>query len=251
MGVVTVSSTPSRTSPLGIRSSYSAGWSQPLRQRPISFVAFKSPDPNAVKALTKSRKQAKRAQSASLDSASASPSSSVVAVDLDYSEVAEALENIYKLSPAEVSDMELDSELCRRGHRRKRANESVKSGEVVVRNRKRRMKRLSLDARMALRHLRKEEGEIVARDGVRKGAADEREEVDVIKLLREYSVSIDLVSFDWRKMNIPPVLSLAEHIWLFKLMQPMKVKAQIRFFGFFITYTGLFLGFGNSSIFII
>lgn len=228
MGVVTVSSTPSRTSPLGISSGNSASRSQPLRQRPVSFVAFKLPDPKAVKALTTSRKQAKRAQSASLDSASASPSSAAVVVDLDYSEVAEALENIYKLSPAEVSDMELDSERCRRGNRRKRTKESVVGGEGVVRNSKRRMRRLSLDARMALRRLRKEEGEVISGDGVRKGASEEREEVEVVKLLREYSVSIDLVSFDWKKMNIPPVLSLSEHMWLFKLLQPMKAMLKVK-----------------------
>ncbi|KAH0454072.1 hypothetical protein IEQ34_018396 [Dendrobium chrysotoxum] len=221
MGVVTVSSAPSRTSPLGIGSGYSAGWSHPLRRRPVSIVAFKSPDPNLVKPITKSRKQPKRTQSVSLESASASPS--LGAVDVDYSEVAEALENIYKLSPAEVSDMEFDFKLGRGGHTRKRGKQSVESEEGIVRNRKRTMRRLSLNARIALRRPGKEEGDVFSRDSVRKRATEgEREEVEVDKLLREYSVSIDLVSLDWRKMKIPPVLSLAEHKWLFKLMQPMK-----------------------------
>ncbi|XP_020673247.1 RNA polymerase sigma factor sigE, chloroplastic/mitochondrial-like [Dendrobium catenatum] len=118
MGVATVSSTPSRTSPLGIDSGYSDGWSHQLWRRPFSIVAFKSSDPNLVKPLTKSRKQPKRTQFVSLESDSASPSLS--AVDVDYSEVAEALENIYKLRSAEVYDMEFDFSLGRGVHTRKR-----------------------------------------------------------------------------------------------------------------------------------
>ncbi|XP_020575409.1 RNA polymerase sigma factor sigE, chloroplastic/mitochondrial [Phalaenopsis equestris] len=229
MDVVTFSNAPSRTSPLGIGSGYSAGWSQPLRRRHLSFVAFKSSDTNSAKTLTKSRKQAKRAQTISIESASASPASAAVAADLDYSEVAEALENIYKLSPAQESEMELDSKLGRGRHRKKRCKDGVESGEGVVRNRKRRTRRLSLDGRIALQRLRKEEGELLAGDGVRDDASkEEKEELEVVKLLREYSVSIDLGSLDWKKMNIPPVLSLAEHNWLFKLMQPMKAMLKVK-----------------------
>ncbi|KAL0400626.1 UNVERIFIED_CONTAM: RNA polymerase sigma factor sigE, chloroplastic/mitochondrial [Sesamum latifolium] len=48
----------------------------------------------------------------------------------------------------------------------------------------------------------------------------EDEKID--RLVRDYSAATDLVSLDWRKMKIPPVLRSSEHYWLFKLMQPMK-----------------------------
>ena len=47
------------------------------------------------------------------------------------------------------------------------------------------------------------------------------------ELIREYSVSTDFVSMDWKRMRIPPVLSSSEHAWLFKLMQPMKVSIKL------------------------
>lgn len=120
----------------------------------------------------------------------------------DYNEVAAALENIYKLSPVEVSDVEdFNGEFPRR--RISKGKES----RVVVRNRKRGVRRLSLEKRVEMRKRGKE-----------------RDEEDVKKLIREYSVSVDLVSLDWKKMKIPPVLKSAEQSKLFKLMQPMKVK---------------------------
>ncbi|XP_059462714.1 RNA polymerase sigma factor sigE, chloroplastic/mitochondrial-like [Corylus avellana] len=54
------------------------------------------------------------------------------------------------------------------------------------------------------------------------------ENAKIEKLVREYSASTDLVSLDWKKMRIPPVLPSSEHVWLFKLMQPMKALLQVK-----------------------
>ncbi|XP_039116298.1 RNA polymerase sigma factor sigE, chloroplastic/mitochondrial [Dioscorea cayenensis subsp. rotundata] len=133
-------------------------------------------------------------------------SSGSCAVEPDYNEVAAALENIYKLSPVEVSDVEdFNGEFPRR--RISKGKES----RVVVRNRKRGVRRLSLEKRVEMRKRGKE-----------------RDEEDVKKLIREYSVSVDLVSLDWKKMKIPPVLKSAEQSKLFKLMQPMKAINQVK-----------------------
>lgn len=227
MGAVTVASSASRTSPLGIGAGFSAGRLQSLQKRHVYFIAFKSSDSAPVKTVTKSRKLSKRTESVSLEYAAASPSSAAVAVDLDYSEVAEVLENIYKLSPAEVSYMEEGSTRGRRVRQRER-EKGAEGGEGVVKNRKRRIRRLSLDARIALRRRRKEEGKVVDGDCVPKIGGIGEEKVEVDKLLREYSISFELVSVDWKKMKIPPVLSSAEHKWLFNLMQPMKVIHKVK-----------------------
>ncbi|KAJ0986201.1 hypothetical protein J5N97_004557 [Dioscorea zingiberensis] len=130
------------------------------------------------------------------------------AVEPDYNEVAAALENIYKLSPAEVSDVEPSD-----GEPLRRRISKGKESRVVVRSRKRRVRRLSLDKRVEM-----------------KKRGKERDEENVERLLREYSVSTytDLVSFDWKKMKIPPVLKSAEQSKLFKLMQPMKAINQVK-----------------------
>ncbi|KAK8948702.1 hypothetical protein KSP39_PZI006149 [Platanthera zijinensis] len=227
MGVVTVSSSASRTSPIGVGAGFSAGRSQSLQKRCVSVVAFKSQVPASVKTLIKSRKQSKRPKSVSLEAAVASPSSTAVAVDLDYSEVAVTLENIYRSSPTEASDMEEDSLLCRREGRRKKREDGQENGEGVVGNRKRRMRRLSLDTRIVLRR-REKECNVVAGDGARENGGAEQQRLKVNRLLREYSVSNELGSLDWKKMKIPPVLSSTEHMWLFNLMQPMKAIYKVK-----------------------
>ncbi|KAL2556184.1 RNA polymerase sigma factor sigE [Forsythia ovata] len=71
------------------------------------------------------------------------------------------------------------------------------------------------------------EGEVIAPS--RKGKQhknDEDENID--RLVREYSASTDLISLDWKKMKIPPVLASSEHAWLFKLMEPMKAILQVK-----------------------
>ncbi|OAY85601.1 RNA polymerase sigma factor sigE, chloroplastic/mitochondrial, partial [Ananas comosus] len=123
------------------------------------------------------------------------------APELDYDELAAALENIYKLSPGEVSD-----------------EERLGGGDGdagVVRSRRRRAKRLSLEKRVALRR--------------GKGEGERREHGgDVEELVRDNSASMDLARLDWRRMRIPPVLGSAEHSRLFELMQPMKVIYEMK-----------------------
>ncbi|PKA64230.1 RNA polymerase sigma factor sigE, chloroplastic/mitochondrial [Apostasia shenzhenica] len=235
MGVITVSSSASRTTPLGVGAGFSTGRSRAGRWHPASLVALRSPDQASVKILSKPRQQPKRAESLSVDAATAAASSSsaaAVAADLDYSEVAEALENIYKLSPAEVSGTEEDQERDRWGRRRKRGKEGEEKVEreglgEIVRSRRRRMRRLSLDRRIALRRRRKQEGSVAAGEQWNGGVEEKKEEEEIDRLVRDYLMSTDLVSLDWRKMKIPPVLSSAEHRWLFKLMQPMKAILRV------------------------
>lgn len=226
MGVVTVSSSASRTSPIGIGASFSAGRSQSLQKRCVLIVGFKSQDPDSVKTRTKSRKQSKRPQSVSLEAAVASPSSTAFSVDLDYSEVAETLENIYRLSPTEASDMEEDPVLGHREGRHKKKEGVGESGGVVG-NLKRRIRRLSLDTRIVLRR-RDKHCNVVAGDSARKDGGAEEQRLRVNKLLREYSISNEMGSLDWKKMKIPPVLSSTEHKWLFNLMQPMKAMYKVK-----------------------
>lgn len=112
--------------------------------------------------------------------------------------MAAALENLYKLSPpadvAEEKKVEID----------------------VVRNRKRRQKRLGLEKRVEAMRKKSREGEI--------GGGSSKKEEEIERLVREYSVSTDLGRLDWRRVKIPPVLGSAEQTRLFKLMQPMKVR---------------------------
>ncbi|KAG0492119.1 hypothetical protein HPP92_005517 [Vanilla planifolia] len=223
MGVVSVSSSASRTTTLAVGGGFSAGRSQALRRSSISFVAFKSPDRDVVKTLPKYGKQSKRAEIVTVDATAAVPSAAKE--DLDYNEVAEVLENIYKLSPAQISEVEQEEQRGRRGKRRKRGERGELDG--VVRNRKMKMRRLSLDLRIELRRRRWREGVADAGEDVwwKGETGREKEAAEVFKLLREYSMSTDAVSLDWKKMKIPRVLSLYEHKWLFKLMQPMKGTA--------------------------
>ncbi|KAG1346461.1 RNA polymerase sigma factor sigE, chloroplastic/mitochondrial [Cocos nucifera] len=224
MGVVIVPSSASQT-PFGAGARFSARRSPSLR-RPFLCLAFRadraakcSAAAISSEAVKPPQKPPKRAQAASVDAAPTATQ------DLDYNEVAAALENIYKLSPAEVSDVEETDQRGRRrrGRSRKKAEDGDGEEGNVVRNRKRRVRRLSLEKRIALRRRKDEEVEAAA-------ARDERRDLDkdVEKLLREYSASTDLASLDWKKMKIPPVLSSAEHNWLFELMQPMKAIFEVK-----------------------
>ncbi|THU59517.1 hypothetical protein C4D60_Mb07t02940 [Musa balbisiana] len=232
MGVVAVPSSASR-SPFG--SGLAVRRSPPLR-RPFFFLAFKGgPGPKcsalvtppevvtqeAVKETKKSparaAKRPKRGKAVAVVAAptTAAPSDACPR-DPDYSEVAAALENIYKLSPADVSDGEESGRQT-----------VVKDGSLgvdnVVRNRKKRVKRLGLEERISMRRRPKEEA------GTETRRVEGREfDEDVEILVREYSGSTNLDSLDWKRMKIPPVLSSAEHTWLFKLMQPMKAILQVK-----------------------
>lgn len=170
-----------------------------------------------------SRKSPKRVKAVFTDEASP------YTLDVDYNEAAAKLENIYKLSPAlTTSEVEYANDVVKRGRQRRKRIREVEekaddgSSKPVVRNRVKKPKRLSLDKRIELRK-NKDEGVVTK---IRKKDSDEHEKIE--KLVREYSSSTDLVSLDWKKMKIPPVLSSTEHTWLFKLMQPMKAFVQVK-----------------------
>ncbi|KAK1268784.1 hypothetical protein QJS04_geneDACA008161 [Acorus gramineus] len=197
MGVVSISSSVSRT-PIGVGPRFL------ITHRRNLFLAFKSSDgtnnsalvtkeakpipidgtKNQPKRLQRAKKTPKRVKAVSIEAAP-----DCRTVDLDYDEVAAALENIYKLSPG------------------------------VVRNHRRKVKRLSLDKRVALKKKIKRRMD---------GGDELMGSRDIERFVREYSVSTDLVSLDWRKMKIPPVLPSSEHVWLFKLMQPMKAILEVK-----------------------
>ncbi|KAK1326671.1 hypothetical protein QJS10_CPA01g02175 [Acorus calamus] len=197
MGVVSISSSVSRT-PIGVSPRFL------ITHRRNLFLAFKSSDrtnnsalvtkeakptpidgtKNHPKRLERAKKTPKRVKAVSIEAAP-----DCRTVDLDYDEVAAVLENIYKLSPG------------------------------VVRNHRSKVKRLSLDKRVALKKKIKRGMD---------GGDELMGSRDIERLVREYSVSTDLVSLDWRKMKIPPVLPSSEHTWLFKLMQPMKAILEVK-----------------------
>ncbi|XP_019195124.1 PREDICTED: RNA polymerase sigma factor sigE, chloroplastic/mitochondrial-like isoform X2 [Ipomoea nil] len=151
----------------------------------------------------------------------ASPST----IELDYNEAAAKLEKLYKSSP------ETGDRTVKRGRgRRKRIGEGNEEAEKenIIRNPKKKAKRLSLDKRITLR--RKKEGELlvasISQKQQHREATTNDEKIDM--LVREYSIGTNLVTLDWKKMKIPPVLSSSEHSWLFKLMQPMKAIFQVK-----------------------
>lgn len=148
-------------------------------------------------------------------------------LDLDYNEAAAKLENLYKLSPTiDPPDVETIEQVAKKGRRRRQKvdQDEEKLEPHVVRNVKSRLKRLSLDRRIALR--KRKDVEMIYSS--QKKDDIESEDQRINKLVREYSASTDLNNLDWKKMKIPPVLPSAEHAWLFKLMQPMKAILQVK-----------------------
>lgn len=236
MGVVTVSSSAART-PLGSSTRLSRHSSPTKRVSILQFKTDKtknkalvspkesvsSPIDNSKakqKILRQVRKPSERVQALSTAEA---PS---CALDLNYNEAAAKLENIYKLSPApelfDGEDKDHGVKIVRR--RRKKmidGDDRAENGTVdnVVRSQKHNTKRLNLEKRIKLRMSKEVE---VASAAQRRKLHGDNELEKINKLIRGYSASTDLVSLDWKKMKIPPVLSSSEHTWLFKLMQPMK-----------------------------
>nr|AKC88754.1 sigma factor [Pelargonium fulgidum] len=244
MGIVSVSSSAAR-SPLGLSIQFST---ERVRFKRSTVVAFKEDKPKKValvalepheqiplpietpkrqqKRLGRATKASKRVKAVSVE---ASPCTS----EVDYNEAAAKLENIYKLSPAidTSEDEAIDGATTRKRLRRRRKvngddSESEKrTTDNVVRNRVKKIKRLTLDERIALR--RKEEGKFDATlfQGNRE-PKDENEKIN--KLLREYGSSTRYSSLDWKRSKIPPVLAPSEHAWLFRLMQPMKAHLKVQ-----------------------
>ncbi|KAH6760521.1 sigma factor E [Perilla frutescens var. frutescens] len=236
MGVVTASSSAART-PLGLNARYLTSVSSLKRPVVLSFKSDES-KPTALvakresialpleankedrKASRKGKKRSERVNAVTI--AEVSPS----ILELDYSEAAAKLEKLYKRSPGtDVSDEEVKPRRMKR--RQPRRNKSVeteeaeKKTEVNLVTSQRKGKRMNLEKRIAMRI--EKEGEFIASFQNKKhGKNDDEDEKIDDRLVREYSSSTDLVSLDWKKMRIPPVLPSSEHAWLFKMMQPMK-----------------------------
>nr|AKC88737.1 sigma factor [Francoa sonchifolia] len=238
MGVVTVSSSPAR-SPLGLSTKFSTHRCTLKRPSIVSLKADKTNNialvapqeqiPLPIQTPKKQRKRLGRAiKTSKRVKAVSTDVTSPCTLELDFNEAAAKLENIYKLSPpTDCSDTE-DIDGMKSRHR-KRMNGGDDTGEKrtsdnVVRNRTKKVKRLSLDRRISL--IRNKEGD--ADSSSRSKIDQKNENYSVDWLVREYSASTDLVSLDWKKMKIPPVLSSLEHAWLFKLMQPMKELLQLK-----------------------
>ncbi|MBA0806356.1 hypothetical protein Gohar_005810 [Gossypium harknessii] len=241
MGVVSVSSSAART-PVGLGTKFST---QRCTFRRPCIVAFKADKSNNTALVTlrdhnllpvetakehpKRRGKAKKASKTV--NRDFTDEGSPYTVDVDYNEAAAKLENIYKLSPSTQTFDEKGSEGETKGRqlRRKRSKESDGKADnggdkIVVRSRTKKNRRLGLDKRIELK-MNREEKSVVSGQS-KKGISNESEKID--RLVRDYSASTDLVSLDWKKMKIPPVLPSTEHTWLFKLMQPMKALLEAK-----------------------
>jgi RNA polymerase sigma factor len=242
MGVVSISSSAAR-SPLGLGNDLLTHRSS--LKKP-SIVAFKADDSSnsaliippreqvlipAEKHNEKKREVTRRKpcktpkKPLSLEHNSA-PSCSL---GVDYNEAAARLESIYKLSPATTTLVEDDVEdggSKAKVSRRRKRKESGEEKKVVVRNNVKKEKRMSLDKRIALKRNVQEKPVVASVD--KKVTKRQQEEEKIERLVRDYSASNDIVSLDWKKMKIPPVLSSTEHAWLFKLMQPMKALLEVK-----------------------
>ncbi|MBA0621818.1 hypothetical protein Godav_007410 [Gossypium davidsonii] len=241
MGVVSVSSSAART-PVGLGTKFST---QRCTFRRPCIVAFKADKSNNTALVTlrdhnllpvetakehpKRRGKAKKASKTV--NRDFTDEGSPYTVDVDYNEAAAKLENIYKLSPSTQTFDEKGSEGETKGRqlRRKRSKESdgkADNGDdkIVVRSQTKKNRRLGLDKRIELKKNREEKSVVSGQSKM--GISNESEKID--RLVRDYSASTDLVSLDWKKMKIPPVLPSTEHSWLFKLMQPMKALLEAK-----------------------
>ncbi|KAF7147295.1 hypothetical protein RHSIM_Rhsim03G0198900 [Rhododendron simsii] len=240
MGVVTVSSSASRT-PLGLSATFSSYRSPSERPLILAFKTVKTKNNALVapaelasisaetpkenkKKLRRSRKASERLKALSIDEA---PSCTF---EVDYNEAAAKLESLYKLSPTHhPSDVNDTDHVVRRGGRRRTktkevGDEEYKIGSNVVRSGRKLPIRLNLAGRISLRNTK----DCEMASSVRRRKDPKNEEDRIRKLIREYSVSSELVSYDWKKMKIPPVLPSSEHSFLFKLMQPMKEILEVK-----------------------
>lgn len=237
MGVVTVSSSASRT-PLGLSATFSSYRSPSKRPLILAFKTGKAKSKALVaptelvsipaetpkdnkKKLRRSRKSSERLKALSTDEASP------CMLEVDYSEAAAKLENLYKLSPTiDTPDVERTDHIVKRGRRRMEKNGEVgdraeyKIGSNVVRSGRKMPIRMSLSKRIALRNTI--DREMFSSALRRKNAKTEEDRIH--KLIREYSMLSEVGSYGWKKMKIPPVLPSSEHSFLFNLMQPMKVS---------------------------
>uniref|UniRef100_A0A1J3G9G5 RNA polymerase sigma factor sigE, chloroplastic/mitochondrial n=1 Tax=Noccaea caerulescens TaxID=107243 RepID=A0A1J3G9G5_NOCCA len=241
MGVVFLSSSAAR-SPLGLSSDL---LTHRCSLKKPSIVAFKADDsinsaliiPREQVLIPAEQRKEKRVvtkrtpckttkKTNPLDQNSA-PSCSL---GVDYNEAAARLESIYKLSPETTTSVEDDIAGSKGKASRRRKRKQQSDGEekkVVVRNNGKKEKRLSLDKRIAMKR-NIQEKPVISASAQPKVTKRQQEEEKIERLVRDYSASNDIVTLDWKKMKIPPVLSSSEHAWLFKLMQPMKALLEVK-----------------------
>ncbi|TKY74127.1 RNA polymerase sigma factor sigE [Spatholobus suberectus] len=238
MGVVTVSSSAART-PLGLNTNFcSHHLKRPLtvafkgdKHNDSALVATQEKIPVPVETAKAQKKRiGKTSKLAKRERVVFAEESSPSSLDVDYNEAAAMLENIYKLSPAsDTGNAEcIDGKVKRVSRRGKKVVDESKEKELnsdsVVRNQNKRAKRLNLDQRISLK--KNNSGDVVIPTRKKRHVKNRIEKIE--ELIREYSVSTDFVSMDWKKTRIPPVLSSSEHAWLFKLMQPMKALLRVK-----------------------
>ncbi|KAE8662167.1 transcription factor TRY-like isoform X1 [Hibiscus syriacus] len=203
MGVVSGSSSAART-PLGLSTKFST--QRCILRKPciVAFKADKSHNTALVMpqelnlspvetATIHPKRRGKARKALKTANRVLTDDGSPCTMDVDYNEAAAKLESIYKLSP---STRTFDEE----------------GGKVETKGRPLRRKKSKESDRKA--------------DNNKKGIVNESEKID--RLVRDYSASTDLVSLDWKKMKIPPVLPSTERTWLFKLMQTMKALLEAK-----------------------
>ncbi|KAF8082523.1 hypothetical protein N665_0822s0033 [Sinapis alba] len=226
MGVVFISSSAAR-SPLGLSTDLLTHRSS-LKKLP-SIVAFKA-DESTNSSLIVPREQVSEKQKEKRVVTRRKPckDQNLAPLGLDYNEAAARLESLYKLSPPATSVEEdvIDASKGKVSRRRKRKESGGEEKKVVVRSNGKKEKRLNLDKRIALKRNVQEKPVTVSAQ--KKVTKKQQEEEKIERLVRDYSASSDIVSLDWKKMKIPPVLTSTEHAWLFKLMQPMKALLQVK-----------------------
>lgn len=236
MGVVTVSSSAAR-SPLGLNTKFSSHHSALKRHLIVAFkgdkpndsalVANREKNPMAIEMARTQRKRIGKTNKVPKTARAVTQETSPSSLDVDYSEAAAILENIYKLSPASDTEDCKDRKIKRVSRRGRRVGEDSEEKEVkndrVVRNKNMKAKRLSLNERIAMKKNESGDVDVVIPTRKKRNVQNRVEKID--ELVREYSGTTDLASLDWKKMRIPAVLPSSEHAWLFKLMQPMKVSS--------------------------
>ncbi|XP_074281783.1 RNA polymerase sigma factor sigE, chloroplastic/mitochondrial [Silene latifolia] len=254
MGVVTVSSSASRASlnlsgrvtlpQSNVKGPFILGFKAD-KPKKITLIGPNEPVCLHIEKKKENRKKGRSVRKPSkarvgvADIAEASP----CATELDLTEAAAKLESIFKISPTRENVAEENIDGVRRksrGNKRHGNDVDEKSGGNidggVVRNRKKKAKRLSLDKRIEMKKSkdlsnkkeRKSVKEEIAVPATREVKVCISEDEKIEELVREYSASTDLVSLDWKKMKIPPVLPSSEHTWLFKLLELRKALLQVK-----------------------
>uniref|UniRef100_A0A7N0ZYR6 Sigma factor n=1 Tax=Kalanchoe fedtschenkoi TaxID=63787 RepID=A0A7N0ZYR6_KALFE len=239
MGVVTVSSSASRT-PLGLNARLLCPQSSSKRPVILAFKTHKTPTstlvsphesiPVPIDAPKEHKKRVRRvSKPVKTVKAVAADEISPCTFEVDYNEAAAKLESIFRRSPVISDDEDTICEKKIAYRRKKRTAEDDKNIEKdtssqIVKNKDKKVRRMNLDKRIQLSRSR--EDSVMGKNDAKSGVKEEDEKIN--KLIREYSASTELVSLDWKKMKIPPVLPSSEQFWLFRLMQDTKALVQVK-----------------------